>query len=152
MLLQASQWPHLVLCMHSIGFGFWWSRRPSLVARGRTESEELPHEAFTRCVNLAIAGLQVGAKKVASEEETWSKLSNLIFYNNWKGIYSQLLPFAQLSKNSSLVDSLIPTFDAAFKCLPVTTKDVWSQVRHNFFLIFLIFFLHGYAWISGHAG
>lgn len=73
---------------------------------------------------------QVGAKKVSSEEETWSKLSNLIFYNNWKGIYSQLLPFAQLSKNTSLVDSLNPTFEAAFKCLPVVTKDVWSKVSH----------------------
>ena len=75
--------------------------------------------------------MQVGAKKVASEEETWSKLSNLIFYNNWKGIYSQLLPFAQLSKNASLVDSLTPTFEAAFKCLPVVTKDIWSKVSHG---------------------
>nr|QOL01119.1 putative extracellular protein CSOL_045 [Pseudococcomyxa simplex] len=84
--------------------------------------------------DVAFAGMmalanEVGAKKVSSEEETWSKLSNLIFYNNWKGIYSQLLPFAQLFKNTSLVDSLTPTFEAAFKCLPVVTKDVWSKVN-----------------------
>lgn len=67
---------------------------------------------------------------MSSEEETWSKMSNLIFYNNWKGIYSQLLPFAQLSKNISLAKLLTPTFEAAFKCLPVVTKDVWSKVSH----------------------
>lgn len=66
---------------------------------------------------------------MASEEETWSKLSDLIFYNNWKGIYSQLLPFAQQSKNATLVASLIPTFDAAYKCLSgtVKTQDTWSK-------------------------
>lgn len=32
---------------------------------------------------------EVVAKKISSEEETSSDLSRLIFYNNWKGIYSQ---------------------------------------------------------------
>ncbi|BDA45954.1 probable iron uptake system component EfeO [Coccomyxa sp. Obi] len=83
--------------------------------------------------DVAFAGMmalanEVGAKKVASEEETWSKLSDLIFYNNWKGIYSQLLPFAQLYKNTSLAASLTPIFEAAYKCLPVKTQDTWSKV------------------------
>jgi len=72
---------------------------------------------------------QVASKKVSSEEETWSKLSQLIFYNNWKGIYSQLLPFAQLSKNDTLLASITKTFADAYKCLPgVVTKDTWSKV------------------------
>lgn len=66
---------------------------------------------------------------MSSEEETWSKLSELIFYNNWKGIYSQLLPFAQLSKNGTLLASINNTFADAYKCLPnVVTKDTWSKV------------------------
>ncbi len=33
---------------------------------------------------------EVASKKVSSEEETFSDLSLLIFYNNWKGILSQV--------------------------------------------------------------
>ncbi|EFN52260.1 hypothetical protein CHLNCDRAFT_14379, partial [Chlorella variabilis] len=40
-------------------------------------------------LNLAS---EVVAKKVSSEEETSSDLSQLIFYNNWKGILSQVGP------------------------------------------------------------
>jgi len=36
---------------------------------------------------------EVVAKKISSEEETWSDLSVLIFDNNWKGIMSQARPF-----------------------------------------------------------
>lgn len=37
-----------------------------------------------------IVGLatEVVSKKISSEEEMWSDLSMLIFYNNYKGIYS----------------------------------------------------------------
>ena len=31
---------------------------------------------------------EVVSKKISSEEEMWSDLSMLIFYNNYKGIYS----------------------------------------------------------------
>lgn len=37
---------------------------------------------------------EVAAKKVSSEEETWSDQSLLIFKHNWIGIYSQYRPFA----------------------------------------------------------
>ena len=36
---------------------------------------------------------EVPAKKISSEEETWSDQSLLIFQENWKGIYSQIEPF-----------------------------------------------------------
>ena len=50
---------------------------------------------------------EVPAKKISSEEETWSDQSILIFANNWKGIYSQYKPFASRlpSKVSNRVDA-----------------------------------------------
>lgn len=39
---------------------------------------------------------EVPAKKISSEEETWSGKSLMIFYNNWLGAYSQLAPFARM--------------------------------------------------------
>ncbi|NEP86688.1 MAG: EfeM/EfeO family lipoprotein [Okeania sp. SIO2C2] len=44
---------------------------------------------------IAVA-TEVPAKKISSEEETWSDQSLLIFKNNWEGIYSQYKPFASL--------------------------------------------------------
>ncbi len=38
---------------------------------------------------------EIPAKKISSEEETWSDQSILIFAANWQGIYSQYQPFAQ---------------------------------------------------------
>ncbi|CAL5223435.1 g5950 [Coccomyxa viridis] len=70
------------------------------------------------------------ALTISTEEETYSHLSYMVFYNNWKGIYSQLLPF--LSQNSTLQASMgaqvQKTFGDAFACLPIQTKDVWSDV------------------------
>lgn len=43
---------------------------------------------------MLAVGTEVPAKKISSEEETWSDQSLLIFQNNWKGIYSQFEPFA----------------------------------------------------------
>ncbi|CAN8073075.1 unnamed protein product [Agarophyton chilense] len=45
--------------------------------------------------SIALA-FEVPAKKVASEEETWSDLSLMIFRNNWRGIWSQVSPFLHL--------------------------------------------------------
>ena len=45
---------------------------------------------FAGMIGLAT---EVPAKKISSEEETWSDQSLLIFRENWKGIYSQLNPF-----------------------------------------------------------
>jgi iron uptake system component EfeO len=52
---------------------------------------------------LTFAGLialstEVAAKKISSEEETWSNQSLLIFRHNWRGIYSQYQPFAMVVK------------------------------------------------------
>ena len=42
---------------------------------------------------LGVMG-EVAAKKISSEEETFSDLSLMIFHNNWLGGYAQILPFA----------------------------------------------------------
>lgn len=49
-----------------------------------------PRVSFTGSVALAF---EVPGKKVASEEETWSNLSLMIFRNNYRGIWSQVSPF-----------------------------------------------------------
>ena len=46
---------------------------------------------FAGMIGLAT---EVPAKKISSEEETYSDQSLLIFQENWKGIYSQFEPFA----------------------------------------------------------
>lgn len=46
---------------------------------------------FEGMIGLAT---EVPAKKISSEEETWSDQSLLIFQENWNGIYSQFQPFA----------------------------------------------------------
>ncbi len=44
---------------------------------------------------------EVAAKKISSEEETWSDQSLLIFRSNWAGVYSQYRPFAPLVQTAS---------------------------------------------------
>ena len=50
-----------------------------------------PPRSFEGMVGLAT---EIGAKKISSEEETWSDQSLLIFKHNWLGIHSQYRPFA----------------------------------------------------------
>src|SRR5690606_32193424 len=44
---------------------------------------------------IALA-TEVAAKKISSEEETWSDQSLLIFRHNWIGVRSQFEPFSQV--------------------------------------------------------
>lgn len=90
-------------------------------------------DLFGGLVNFeGIYGLatEVPAKKISSEEETFSGLSHLIFYNNWKGIYSQVKAFAA-EVGEEMVEKMDKVFGDAFACLPVTTDDVWSAVEED---------------------
>ena len=49
-----------------------------------------PRDSFTGAIALA---LEVPAKKISSEEETWSDLSLMIFRNNYQGIWAQVEPY-----------------------------------------------------------
>jgi iron uptake system component EfeO len=74
---------------------------------------------FNDMITLAT---EVPAKKISSEEETWSGQSLLIFKHNWIGIYSQYQPFASLldpeianrvdAAYQACMDSVEPFFNA----------------------------------------
>lgn len=56
-------------------------------------------DVFDGCIGVLT---EVPAKKISSEEETWSGQSLMIFYNNWLGAYSQIAPFADLVRAPQL--------------------------------------------------
>ncbi len=73
---------------------------------------------------IAVA-TEVPAKKISSEEETWSDQSLVIFKNNWIGIYSQYEPFAALvkEKDASLAQEVDSAYQACLKTVePFFTK------------------------------
>jgi iron uptake system component EfeO len=63
---------------------------------------------------IALA-TEVPAKKISSEEETWSDQSILIFQENWRGIYSQLEPFLEKvqSVDAQVAANATSTYEAA---------------------------------------
>ena len=69
-------------------------------------------------LNLAS---EVVAKKVSSEEETSSDLSQLIFYNNWKGILSQVGPADSAAASAGVRRSVRACATAATR-LPVCRR------------------------------
>lgn len=75
-----------------------------------------------------ILGLatEVPAKKISSEEETSSDLSLLIFYNNWKGILSQVAPFCP--KAQEYCDELNAAINEAVACLDLQINDTIGAV------------------------
>ena len=60
------------------------------------------------CLTPLLCACGAGSKKISSEEETYSDLSVLIFYHNFKGIESQYKPFAPLvqAANASVAQVL----------------------------------------------
>lgn len=75
------------------------------------------YRASSRCADiqiltdLGVALAAAGSKKISSEEETYSDLSILIFYHNFKGIESQYAPFAPLVRaaNASAAQASKPS-------------------------------------------
>ncbi|MDY6901724.1 MAG: EfeM/EfeO family lipoprotein [Cyanobacteriota bacterium] len=65
---------------------------------------------------IAVA-TEVPAKKISSEEETWSDQSLLIFKNNWIGINSQYEPFAALvkEKDAAIAQEVESAYQACLK-------------------------------------
>jgi len=57
---------------------------------------------------MIVLATEVSAKKISSEEETWSDQSLLIFKHNWLGIDSQYRPFvrALLDRDQALADAI----------------------------------------------
>ncbi len=71
---------------------------------------------FAGMIGLAT---EVPAKKISSEEETWSDQSILIFENNWIGIYSQYEPFAKSleEKDADLASKVQATYEACMETI-----------------------------------
>ena len=65
---------------------------------------------------------EVPAKKISSEEETWSDQSILIFENNWIGIYSQFQPF-ESKLDSATVAEVKAAYDACMASIKPFLQD-----------------------------
>lgn len=63
---------------------------------------------------IALA-TEIPAKKISSEEETWSDQSLLIFRENWNGIYSQFKPFTEVvaATNPQAASDVKKAYEAA---------------------------------------
>ncbi|NJL02160.1 MAG: EfeM/EfeO family lipoprotein [Spirulinaceae cyanobacterium RM2_2_10] len=84
----------------------------SLIAKLNDSSNFSAQSNFAGMIALAA---EVPAKKISSEEETWSDQSLLIFKSNWDGIYSQYQPFAE-----RLAPEIANAVDAAYQnCLAI---------------------------------
>jgi iron uptake system component EfeO len=64
---------------------------------------------------LAALANEVAAKKISSEEETWSDQSLVIFKHNWIAIYSQYEPFHSIvsKKNEKVAQGVIDAYKKA---------------------------------------
>lgn len=60
---------------------------------------------------------EVSAKKISSEEETWSDQSLLIFRHNWIGIASQFQPFVAVLKGSHHAKRVLEAIESAQRLL-----------------------------------
>jgi len=76
---------------------------------------------------------EVAAKKVSSEEETWSDQSLLIFKHNWIGAWSQFKPFGDMvGADSAQVRSVAAAHAAAQEVIrPYFTKDVVAAAPYS---------------------
>jgi iron uptake system component EfeO len=72
--------------------------------------------AFEGMIGLA---LEIAAKKISGEEETFSNLSVLIFEKNWEGISAVFSPYAESVTYGNLT-SVLSTTAALERCLNVT--------------------------------
>lgn len=77
---------------------------------------------FEGMIGLAT---EVPAKKISSEEETWSDQSILIFQENWKGIYSQLEPF--LAKLQSIDSQAATNAMSTYETAIATVKPYFTE-------------------------
>lgn len=86
----------------------------SLIDKLNDPSNFNPKDHFGGMIAVAT---EVPAKKISSEEETWSDQSLLIFKNNWIGINSQYEPFAALvkDKDASIAQEVESAYQACLK-------------------------------------
>jgi iron uptake system component EfeO len=91
----------------------------SLIEKLNDPSNFSSTDNFAGMITLAT---EVPAKKISSEEETWSDQSLLIFKHNWIGIYSQVEPFL-----SSLDSSLAAEIKAGYEACMATVAPFFRE-------------------------
>ncbi len=69
--------------------------KASIESLGAKLADPSNFSAASHWDGMITLATEIPAKKISSEEETWSDQSILIFAANWQGIYSQYQPFAQ---------------------------------------------------------
>lgn len=84
-----------------------------------------PHVVFAGSKALAF---EVPAKKVSSEEETWSDLSMMIFRNNYVGIWSQVRPFFRTGQVSAATKE---SMKAAYQEVKTVIKAIDPMYAFN---------------------
>lgn len=70
---------------------------------------------------IALA-TEVAAKKISSEEETWSDTSLMIFRQNWNGIYRQFQPFIPVLQEST-ANAVREAYEAAQRVIEPYFQD-----------------------------
>jgi iron uptake system component EfeO len=74
---------------------------------------------------MVALATEVPAKKISSEEETWSDQSILIFQENWRGIYSQLEPF--LGKVQSIDPQVATEATSTYEAAMAVVKPYFTE-------------------------
>jgi iron uptake system component EfeO len=74
---------------------------------------------------MVALATEVPAKKISSEEETWSDQSLLIFHENWRGIYSQLEPF--LTKVQSIDSQVAANATSTYEAVMAVVKPYFTE-------------------------
>lgn len=74
---------------------------------------------------MVALSTEIPAKKISSEEETWSDQSLLIFQENWKGIYSQLEPF--VTKVQAIDPQIAANATSAYEAALAVVKPYFTE-------------------------
>jgi iron uptake system component EfeO len=100
----------------------------SLINKLDDPSNFNPSLNFEGIIALAT---EVPAKKISSEEETWSGQTLLIFKHNWRGIYSQYEPFADLL-DSRITEQVDTAYEACMDSIaPFFTEGKTAAVPYT---------------------
>lgn len=104
------------------------------IARLRKELDEAERfSAEGQFGGMVALTNEVAAKKVSSEEETWSDQSLLIFKHNWIGAWSQFQPFGNMvGSDSASVKAVIDAHRQAQEVIrPYFTKNVIAAAPYS---------------------
>jgi iron uptake system component EfeO len=92
---------------------------------GKELAERDRFSAARQFDGMVMLATEVAAKKISSEEETWSDQSLVIFRSNWIGVRSQFVPFRGLIRDAKAVERV----DAAHREAMALLEDHFAPGR-----------------------